>query len=527
MSLGCLVTTSAQPWQRLVPRQVPDSALALGWTNLHHFHPFMRSLAAGGSAHVLVFGGSEASGVHCVEGELKLQQCAWPARLARWLAYRFNASTVAHDNYARGGTTAASNLPALPAVLDETASSARGATQLVLLDWCVNDGSLVRRGSAGGFDIDSLAGLPRRKGVSVALEKVILLVKQRLPNAIIVGVLLPSADCYFVRDAYRVVFTHHGLALLDFTIMWLALQDGNHSYAIGAELTGVDERHQALRAGSGVGLWPVCHKSEGERGSPEGEGCAEMKHPPYPYHQMVADAMAWGLERAYEREGAHIHAGKEGDFFLPAWWRALPSRLQRSFPRDGSAFGPLWPAADLERLSVCDHPLSTYDAVRAWAKVRATAVDCDMAAAGIVSSQCTLMEDVANKPGWLLQREAGSKKTASVSFEVAVGRFPTLNVVYLQSYRATGFGNVNVCIHTPGANSHACKPYTLHGQHGGTSTSQNKAEFLTLFMSMHQSSAFGSAGMSGFGVPPFAKGVRVNLTLHSGDKFKLVSLHSC
>lgn len=229
-----LAAPTPQPWQRLLPRHVPDYALALGWSNMHRLHPFMHDLAVGGSAHVLVFGGSEASGVNCVEGELKFQECAWPARVARWLSSRFPAATVAHDSYARGGTTTASNLPALPGVLKSVDAASHGASLLVLLDWCVNDGSLVRRQMPAGseFAIDSLAGLPRRKGVSVALEKAIMLVKQWLPNATIVGVLLPSADCYFVRDAYRVVYAHHGLPLLDFTVMWLALQDGNHSYSL-------------------------------------------------------------------------------------------------------------------------------------------------------------------------------------------------------------------------------------------------------------------------------------------------------
>ena len=45
------------------------------------------------------------------------------------------------------------------------------------------------------------------------------------------SVTLPSADCFFVRDAYRVVYTHHGVPHLDFTDMWLALDAGKEPSA--------------------------------------------------------------------------------------------------------------------------------------------------------------------------------------------------------------------------------------------------------------------------------------------------------
>lgn len=232
-----------------------------------------------------------------------------------------------------------------------------------------------------------------------------------------------------------------------------------------------------------------------------------MKHPPFVYHQMISDGMAWGLERAHERDAARGHAGAHS-----------------SQHAQHGAVDSLWPAADLGRMIVCDQPLSTYDAFGSRANARAPAIECGTAGPGIASSHCTLMEDVASKPGWVLRREASSNEGASVSFEVSFGRFPTLNVVYLQSFRGTSFGDADLCIYFKG--SRPCRPYTLHGQHGGNSTSQTKAEFLTPFMDLHQSSTYGSAGMSGFRVPPFASAV-VNLTLRGGEKFKLESLHSC
>ena len=194
---------------------------------------------------------------------------------------------------------------------------------------------------------------------------------------------------------------------------------------------------------------------------------------------------------------------------------------------DRAGAEPLWPASELARMSVCDTPLRAYDAFGAVASgpARAPAVECAKAAAGVVaSSHCTLIEDVPSKPGWVLRRDAGSAVAPSVSFEVVFGRWPTLNLVYLQSFAGTAFGDVDLCIVFKGARP--CRPYTLRGQHGGNATSQNRAEFLTLFMGDHQSGEYGSAGMSGFRVPPFASGT-VNLTLRSNNKFKLVSLHSC
>ena len=58
---GSNASTPLQSLQQPTP-WVPASALKLGWTNGHELHSFMQNLASGSAAHLIVLGGSEASG---------------------------------------------------------------------------------------------------------------------------------------------------------------------------------------------------------------------------------------------------------------------------------------------------------------------------------------------------------------------------------------------------------------------------------------------------------------------------------
>lgn len=163
--------------------------------------PLMHKLEAGGTARVLVFGGSMTAGNGCGQGRWFGDQCAWSARFASWLRTRFPRARIELINLARGGQTADGVLSQIGVEL--RANMAAGNVDLVMLDTLVNDAA---------------------RGATLAYEGLIRYLHQRLPGTPVVSVLSCPAHvpgswttgCAEQRAEQLRVIEHYGVPYVDF-----------------------------------------------------------------------------------------------------------------------------------------------------------------------------------------------------------------------------------------------------------------------------------------------------------------------
>eukprot|EP00747_Dinoflagellata_sp_TGD_P212533 gnl/TRDRNA2_/TRDRNA2_85617_c0_seq1.p1 gnl/TRDRNA2_/TRDRNA2_85617_c0~~gnl/TRDRNA2_/TRDRNA2_85617_c0_seq1.p1 ORF type:complete len:373 (-),score=35.90 gnl/TRDRNA2_/TRDRNA2_85617_c0_seq1:378-1340(-) len=135
--------------------------------------------------------------------------------------------------------------------------------------------------------------------------------------------------------------------------------------------------------------------------------CEATNHPPWQVHQYVADAVTYALRQMLDS--------------------TCKRKGRISLTQDAAPFRPLSPGHELDRVTACVQPLSSYSATRPSEKPT------------VVSGNWTLYEDVAGRPGWI-STEQGS----IIRFPVRIGRSPMLTITYLHSYK--GLGNAKVSL---------------------------------------------------------------------------------
>jgi hypothetical protein len=365
-----------------------SSVLALGSVtgDVGRMQAFLEKLAQNETVRIVTFGNSFTLGHGCGETEQQDQlQCSWPHRAREWIQTAFPEADIVWENRAESGMTTRGHLSVLGAYahLHET-------PDLIIFNSFLTD-------------VMFSAEAP-------AHEKLIITLSQLFPTAQLLliedhfGESLPPDDPRReMQKRRRMIARHHKIPLLDYDAM---VQGHNREDPDGADRLWPSAMPQLSEGGvTMVGShWPrliprqrVTHAT-----------CCPFVHPPWTVHQYYADAVA---NRILEMLG-DVCARTN----MNVSWE-LPLPLSRS--------------AELDQLSVCMAPLSSYSAGDR------PHVDMLSASPVVLSGDWRLFEDKARRPGWI-----STKNNSTISFKVRFGARPSLVITYLRSYQ--GFGKAEL-----------------------------------------------------------------------------------
>lgn len=298
----------------------------------------MHKLAKGGSAVIVVLGGSETAGHGCIQmvthnhtrQGITEMDCAWPQRLKHWLLQAFPQGRVEVRNLARGGVTSAVLLAGVGMLLRANSED----PDMIILDTLVNDAfgaGNTEDGLASGF-----TKVPAKDGVSVAYEKLIRTIHKLRPKSTIFSF---SAGCLYCRQKaqqHLKVAKHYDLPRIDWA-----------EYAV-----------RNPKMWDGDNRW-VGHD----------------QHPPFYCHQAIADVFGVMMTKAW-KEACSSSSGRRsvGQASASASWEKT-----------------YWPQEYLDEFATCTHPLSVYDAYDKETALPIVKRDSDW----------KLIEDIKGKPGWI------------------------------------------------------------------------------------------------------------------------------
>lgn len=268
--------------------------------NFTRLIPLMQKLEAGGSARILVLGGSMTLGVGC-HGQ------PWPRRLEKWLRKRYPTSNIELINQARGGTPTSSIAAGLGLIVQ--ALTQAGSIDLVMLDTLVNREERY---------VDKERIINPGPAMLISYEKLIRSLHELLPRTPVFA-LMTSPNFDEIWHSQQSVASYYGVPRLDYAE--LVLKTGIQFDKRGAPTSSAFKGH------NGPQIWsPV------------------IGHPDWRAHQFIADLFAnmWGKV---------WHATEVGDVRK----LALASSSDPGFPA-----APLNPQADLDLFSTCLKPLSQF-----------------------------------------------------------------------------------------------------------------------------------------------------------------------
>jgi hypothetical protein len=399
------------------------------------------------------------AGVDCSEPSAAIEgrQCAYPARFARWLGdtyYGDDISRVKFQNRAQGGTTTAGALPQLALLI----SGGQGETpDLVIVDFGVNDRFeeqdwLSHETSRRGVGDGDNAGA-KVFAATEALLRYIL--KAHSTTAVVI------VDAYCERDISFSKRAHKKAALI------LGVP-----YITYSRLT----RHGCNQQACG------------------GKPCFRTPHPSFAVHEFV----------------------KVG---LGLWWETFAWRLKcrtpQQVPSGAEAISfmlsepPVAPRDLLLRYSVCERPLSVFDArsqhqeneqrgtVRGW--------------------QLALDNGRDDKAAWI-----ASEDGSVVEFYLRFGQSPRIALVYTKGYDET-FGEAEVSM------SGSSAKYKLHGCCNNERVTQGELLVMNVGQTpMASGKSDSNSHGFGFGIQPFANAtLRLKFIRSKSVKFSVSFLSSC
>lgn len=302
--------------------------------------PLMDKLEKGGSARIVVLGGSMTLGTFAGG-----KGSAWSARFVRWLRARYPQARVELLNLARGGATTNS----IVAGVGLLAKSVGHDIDLVMLDTLVNDRHCATNGMVlGSTKVEGLDVM------SMSYESLVQAFHLLLPDTPVFALLTdPSTATDYLSSMFLSarltqlkVIEHYDIPRLDYADF--AWRQVDHS-----ELPPPDAgKHLVFK------YWDDNGKH----------------HPSWRVHQTIADmlANAWGKAWAIAQAGGT---------------RALSERGAGFWPRE-----TVWPEANLSHFRGCLHPTSYFSAFNPPHGPQAPSV---------LSGNWRLFEDRPNKPGWI------------------------------------------------------------------------------------------------------------------------------
>jgi hypothetical protein len=331
-----------------------------------------RRPAARRTYKVVALGGSEAAGVYCTNELVQGKECAWSARAVSWMRAVFPCADVSLFNYATGGTTITTGMASLHSWLKNPTDS-----DLLLVDFIVNDAFYDQVPANRPFGVVPAS-------LSAAYEQFILQTRKARPDLDIIFVnTCALSRCIGLAAEIEKVAAYYGIPVISYA-------------AVVAAASSTQE---------------LC----GKDGSMSWWGPTGQTHPRWQVHQLMAETVQ--------------------DCFIQRWGQFCGSGSnETSLPVPVSLSPIHQPAAtlntpsDLQKLAICDSPTTFYSASELIKQVSA-----GMPLLGITAHNWPLMEDRANKPGFI-----ANSSDSEISFTVRFGAVPRLILTYLRSYEGLG-----------------------------------------------------------------------------------------
>jgi hypothetical protein len=420
--LGTLLEEMGKPqraaWCRFIRglsshTESPGDAFSGSEANALHLQPIIRSgrhdraAAAGARAatqvRVIALGGSMTAGMGCVESVHAINtahspSCAYPARLAKWLALHFGAN-VEVQNLASGGISTAVSLTSLAMLLGPFGRDVRVPT-LLLVDYSVND-------NLESSSISRETPARAQEALTGAVEKLVRFVLGKYPHMAVM--LLPSYPWHSAvqqsnpsATSSRAVAHAYGLLSMRYSNVVMT-----HAWA------------------SGDAWGPNCTFVPDARPSAPSEGGNRhcQRHPSWRTHQLVADVTFLSVLslaertlcasrplRRHPRKSAWCGETGAAEHVAPV----LTPRLRQ----------PISASHVLAEFDVCDAPLSSF--------VASEAIAGRGAEPRVAQGNFTLFEERRGKPGWITFGPVGS----SLDFDLRFGSRPRAIVSFLRGYTA-------------------------------------------------------------------------------------------
>ena len=339
----------------------------------------------------LTLGGSFTRGHGC--GEVPLapeRECAWPSRLERWWNKHMMPTTTSSSSssdwthaaeHGSGSVQALQRLGILIRTIEP---------DVVILDFLVNDITLGESDS------------------TIAHEKLIRTLMQMLPQ---VQIILLEAGCPAcianpnILLARRRVAQYYGIPIIDYASMVQLFNKYHEEDASGTDrLWPFTEPELDPPPFTKIGtVWPnfsppvnVTQKT-----------CCPLNHPPWPVHQYVADAVAYGM----------IELLRSG----------CASTLRDTF----------YEPEKLDRYRICLDPLTRHDAHLAWQENNGNNNNGRIVHP-LLSAGWSLYEDRPGRPGWIT-----NTTNSTITFPIKFGAQPTVAIAYLRSYESLGTARVS------------------------------------------------------------------------------------
>ena len=320
----------------------------------------VRSLRPKKSRHVqaVVIGGSVTKGTGCFDSKHSEEECAYPARFARWMrCHPAIGTNLGLANRARSGTTTAAALPLLPAMVRMYGDDGDAfIADWLIVDFSSNDAhfSHFYRPPSRQRRLEEQSSGTISDPVVAATEVMLRYLIEEHPQ---LPLLLVESDCHSKtsRIAHQMVAEHYGVPFVAYS--------------------------EALREGEGCSrnAWRFSEHSK--------------VHPTWHTHDVVAQMLAlW-----WEAFTPSLRAGQKEE--------SPPSVNER-------AFGPhLTSSAARAQFAICRRPITVYDAHEASkANVQSMVVTSD---------GWELYEDRPKKPGWITSGPVGASINFNLTFGAA------------------------------------------------------------------------------------------------------------
>jgi hypothetical protein len=433
------------------------------------FQMFEHKMSTGKDVTIMTIGGSMAAGVDCNgrwPGIPPFQgngnQCSYSSRFTRSLTERYygkpSSDHVTYINRAAGGTTTAAVLPHLPILVGGSTSSANSSPDFLIIDFSVNDAherqdwaKIKNFVNDQQTDVDAVA-------IMAATESLVRYLLRVHPQ---MSLLFVEYYCHF----------------------------GNNSPSLQA--------HRKVALAYGI-PFVVYTSLLNQENSSTSEDCV-VNHPSPLIHEKVREGLDMWWSGVTWRMGCDARV--QGN---------LTSQFSFSHMSPLVSSSPLSPKDVFDKFSVCESPLSIFDASRS-------------AADGVNGFQSPDM----NMSEWTLQQEDGRIDRAawasttvgsSIKFPLRFGRSPRVAIIFKKSYET--FGDAELSF------DGISQSFTLRGCCNTDRVTQGHLEVLNVAQEIMQSRI--EFGVHGFDIQPFSEHT-MSITLQPSKyrKFEVMFVSSC
>lgn len=372
---------------------------------------------------VLTLGGSFTRGHGCGETIYDDErQCSWPFRFEKWWRTHLTPHLRQHhSNWHHGAEHGSDSAQALQriGVMMKTLQP-----DLVILDYFVND----------------VAQQPPEKG-TVAHEGLLRAIMEIASEAQILLMEAGCPDCvgnpkmWFYR---RQIARHYDIPVIDYAAMVDSFNT-DHDHDDGAldrlwpftpAIINPDDKPFILEGLQWPNFLPLVNTTK--------KTCCPLNHPPWPVHQYISDSVAYGMVQLLKSQGCpKEHDNENGN------GNGNENGLQQTAPS-------FYHSNDLDRFSSCTVPLTSHDALLAFDtkhnnidKATTTEPNRPHFIFPDTSHGWDLYEDRPGRPGWIATSTKVDSTNNSITFPIRLGKKPTVAITFLRSYASLGTAEVS------------------------------------------------------------------------------------